>query len=673
MKKKNGFISISIIYSFFIVFLLIMLAMLASYMNKRYLKKKIDNGLPTEAACRSGDLLRVCLENNAKLKQGEITSLSQEEISNGVNSDEEVGLFMAPDDYTRATGKQSEYYRGNVDDNYVKFGDYIWRIVRINGDNTYRLIYQGEYDSSAKKEESKVKNNDYIVRKETKSDGSIVELQTSKYNLASVDDANCNRIIAINNIIDDIRQRTEKESGIDFKSCYSSCESKSLWNKPICKINCLSGVPGAMTDNLKKGINSLIKVLDDNYTEQEIEKCYTSAETKGAHLLHNIGYMNNKTALLYRYDSKYDNQDDSDLKKFIDKWYESSNLDSSMLSQSTIFCGDKSRTKCACTNKNGCTIGDTSYKFGDVFNNCTLTEDEDEQSFIKKISNSVNEGWDKAEKYYYLGWERIVSNNNLATLICPDTGVIATKNSNKVLNLSRYNVTNEKKYINDTTKINKNLRIYYENGRFYNLSPSTKTYDKNKNMVEYSYEKFPYNYAKVNTGMGYYNYYTKVSLIKDYYAYNASLEYLGNGDLTYPIALLSADEAVFAGLTYGYDSKSYLVDHTKDNERFWTMTLSHSDYTDINDNTGAYYFAIKSNNEGKGIIVELNDKPDARLIEKINNSYEYSKYGAYVRPVINLVYSTVRCSGSGTASDPYIVGKNQYDASGNFIRNTCNE
>ena len=37
----------------------------------------------------------------------------------------------------------SYYYRGNVTNNYVKFADKYWRIVRINGDSTVRVIYDG--------------------------------------------------------------------------------------------------------------------------------------------------------------------------------------------------------------------------------------------------------------------------------------------------------------------------------------------------------------------------------------------------------------------------------------------------------------------------------------------------------------------------------------------------
>lgn len=44
-------------------------------------------------------------------------------------------LNSAPDDYGI-----SYYFRGNVLDNYVSFADKIWRIVRINGDGTVKLV-----------------------------------------------------------------------------------------------------------------------------------------------------------------------------------------------------------------------------------------------------------------------------------------------------------------------------------------------------------------------------------------------------------------------------------------------------------------------------------------------------------------------------------------------------
>ena len=38
----------------------------------------------------------------------------------------------------------SYYYRGSVSNNYVSFAGYYWRIIRINGDGSIRLLYAGE-------------------------------------------------------------------------------------------------------------------------------------------------------------------------------------------------------------------------------------------------------------------------------------------------------------------------------------------------------------------------------------------------------------------------------------------------------------------------------------------------------------------------------------------------
>ena len=69
------------------------------------------------------------------------------------------GLFKADDDYTATTGMKSYYFRGAVDNNWVKFGKdrtgkYIyWRIIRINGDGSIRMIYSG---TTAQTESTKV-------------------------------------------------------------------------------------------------------------------------------------------------------------------------------------------------------------------------------------------------------------------------------------------------------------------------------------------------------------------------------------------------------------------------------------------------------------------------------------------------------------------------------------
>ena len=65
-----------------------------------------------------------------------------------INSDGTVNVtgVEATDGYVCSASDAygtSYYYRGNVTNNYVKFADKYWRIIRINGDGTVRVIYDG--------------------------------------------------------------------------------------------------------------------------------------------------------------------------------------------------------------------------------------------------------------------------------------------------------------------------------------------------------------------------------------------------------------------------------------------------------------------------------------------------------------------------------------------------
>ena len=83
--------------------------------------------------------------SNISSKKNEETGLVTTAIekyqytSNIFNYDtEEIGMYADNDD----NGK-TYYYRGSVASNYVKFAGYYWRVVRVNGDGTVRLIYDG--------------------------------------------------------------------------------------------------------------------------------------------------------------------------------------------------------------------------------------------------------------------------------------------------------------------------------------------------------------------------------------------------------------------------------------------------------------------------------------------------------------------------------------------------
>ena len=72
------------------------------------------------------------------------TILSNSKVNEGIPDFSQVattdeGIYKAEDDWG-----DSYYFRGAVENNYVKFAGYYWRIIRINGDGSIRLIYNGK-------------------------------------------------------------------------------------------------------------------------------------------------------------------------------------------------------------------------------------------------------------------------------------------------------------------------------------------------------------------------------------------------------------------------------------------------------------------------------------------------------------------------------------------------
>ena len=120
------------------------------------------------------------------------------------------GLYTAQDDYGT-----SYYYRGNVSNNNVYFANSYWKIIRINGDGTIRLIYNGT------KANSKVEDTQYGTSafNSTRTDPAYVgymygtatgELGSRENNLANGKDSNIktkvdefyNKYIVANNLQD---------------------------------------------------------------------------------------------------------------------------------------------------------------------------------------------------------------------------------------------------------------------------------------------------------------------------------------------------------------------------------------------------------------------------------------------------------------------------------------
>ena len=75
--------------------------------------------------------------DTSRLKSGTPTFST---IATGAENTANNGIYMVSDGMYGGT---SYYWRGAATTNYVKFAGFCWRIVRINGDKTMRLIYDG--------------------------------------------------------------------------------------------------------------------------------------------------------------------------------------------------------------------------------------------------------------------------------------------------------------------------------------------------------------------------------------------------------------------------------------------------------------------------------------------------------------------------------------------------
>ena len=70
---------------------------------------------------------------------GKCPAVNEDGTVNVTSAESENSLLCsAKDNYGT-----SYYYRGNVQNNYVKFAGFYWRIVRIDGDGSIRMIYDG--------------------------------------------------------------------------------------------------------------------------------------------------------------------------------------------------------------------------------------------------------------------------------------------------------------------------------------------------------------------------------------------------------------------------------------------------------------------------------------------------------------------------------------------------
>ncbi len=139
--NKKGFFSVSIIYSFLILFILLMLGIVSSYVVRDTLIGSVVKKAQENLAGETATVLNYAETLKLNTPPTNTTVTAPGRVAATTNE----GLIIGPnDDY----GDTTYYYRGAVTNNYVSFAGLTWRIIRINGDGTIRMILDDYIDTT---------------------------------------------------------------------------------------------------------------------------------------------------------------------------------------------------------------------------------------------------------------------------------------------------------------------------------------------------------------------------------------------------------------------------------------------------------------------------------------------------------------------------------------------
>jgi hypothetical protein len=141
MKKINDKISLIVVLLIAIMTLSVVGVTYSKFLFQQDISNTINVPEYNHCLANGYDTLSECIianENDVQSPADSKTTLKAKTTSFDVTATNDEGLYMAEDDFG-----ESYYYRGTVVDNYVEFAGYIWRIVRVNGDGSVRLVYSG--------------------------------------------------------------------------------------------------------------------------------------------------------------------------------------------------------------------------------------------------------------------------------------------------------------------------------------------------------------------------------------------------------------------------------------------------------------------------------------------------------------------------------------------------
>ena len=239
------------------------------------------------------------------------------------------GLYEASDDYG-----ESYYYRGRILNNYVSFAGYIWRIVRINGDGSIRMIYSGTSTSDT---------------------GSKVTIGNSAFNSDSSDSAMVGYKYGLSKTLQHTTATNLNYNKINSNSIYYFSDSYTT-NDSTKKLSLSGNITSGTLENVWGSNSSNYKYTC--FSTSQTGTCTTLVEIASYVNISQVKVKAYHSYLSESYESTYTDEYDSAIKQKIDSWYKTNIQDKGYSKYLTdnIFCNDRS-----IVSGDGFTLNSTTY------------------------------------------------------------------------------------------------------------------------------------------------------------------------------------------------------------------------------------------------------------------------------------------------------------------------
>ena len=234
----------------------------------------------------------------------------------------EQGLYKTTDDFG-----STYFFRGDVTNNNVYFGGFYWKVVRINGDGTIRLIYNGTIPNAIGNATS-INNTSY------------------QYNTRSQDSTYVGYMYGENFSSEEVISKETIYEGFALLKKYYFADSYEYdTTNKVFKLK--------MSDTSKEMAYGTMNEMKDKFSEYPYT-CVLTSSTGTCQVLIKINRINpNNEKQVYAnyisypsvsYEAIKENTSDSNVKKQLDNWYKTNIVDKNLSSYiaDNYFCNDRS-------------------------------------------------------------------------------------------------------------------------------------------------------------------------------------------------------------------------------------------------------------------------------------------------------------------------------------------